>query len=107
MLEKSAGRMTPARRSDVSLLSGQDLYLFNQGRHYRAYNKLGAHLDPGGAPGTGFGVWAPNARAVREGNRFPKNRLLDSVSVMMRTEIGEEARCLAEEHGSRFCLVCR
>ena len=23
------------------------------------------------------------------------------------TEIGEEARCLAEVHGSPFCLVCR
>ena len=49
---------------DSSVLSAQDLYLFNQGRHYRAYNKLGAHLDPSDALGTRFSVWAPNARAV-------------------------------------------
>ena len=28
----------------MALLTEQDLYLFNQGRHYRAYQKLGAHL---------------------------------------------------------------
>jgi len=47
------------------VLSEQDLYLFNEGRHYRAYNKLGAHLmDAGDERGTCFSVWAPNARAV-------------------------------------------
>jgi 1,4-alpha-glucan branching enzyme len=52
-------------RSDVSMLSEQDLYLFNEGRHYRAYNKLGAHLtNAGDEPGTCFSVWAPNAREV-------------------------------------------
>jgi hypothetical protein len=45
------------------------------------------------------------ADAKWEGSRFHKNRLIDSIPGMMRTEIGEEARCLAEEHGSRFCLV--
>jgi 1,4-alpha-glucan branching enzyme len=54
----------PGTRSDASLLDAQDLYLFNQGRHYRAYNKLGAHLDAIDAPGASFSVWAPNARAV-------------------------------------------
>src|SRR5215470_17547254 len=49
---------------DSSLLSALDLYLFNQGRHYRAYNKLGAHLDAVNTPGACFSVWAPNARAV-------------------------------------------
>jgi 1,4-alpha-glucan branching enzyme len=44
-----------------SLLSPDDLYLFNQGTHYRLYQKLGAHLVAGG---TAFAVWAPNARAV-------------------------------------------
>lgn len=51
--------------SDVSLLSSQDLHLFNEGRHYRAYNKLGAHLiNAGDEQGTCFSVWAPNAREV-------------------------------------------
>jgi 1,4-alpha-glucan branching enzyme len=55
----------PSARSDASPLTTQDLYLFNEGRHFRAYNKMGAHLaDAGGAPGTRFGVWAPNAREV-------------------------------------------
>ncbi len=52
-------------RSDVSLLSGQDLHLFNEGRHYRAYDKLGAHLTSAGdEQGACFSVWAPNAREV-------------------------------------------
>ena len=52
-------------RSDVSLLSEQDIYLFNEGRHYRAYNKLGAHLTSAGDErGVCFSVWAPNAREV-------------------------------------------
>jgi 1,4-alpha-glucan branching enzyme len=45
----------------VSLLTSDDLFLFNQGTHYRLYQKLGAHLTDGG---TAFAVWAPNARAV-------------------------------------------
>jgi len=52
-------------RSDVSLLSEQDIYLFNEGRNYRAYNKLGAHLtNAGDQGGTCFSVWAPNAMEV-------------------------------------------
>jgi 1,4-alpha-glucan branching enzyme len=52
-------------RSDVSLLSAQDLYLFNEGRDYRIYNKLGAHpATAGNESGVVFGVWAPNARDV-------------------------------------------
>lgn len=52
-------------RSDVSLLSAEDLYLFNEGRHCRAYNNLGAHLtDAGNERGTCFRLWAPNAREV-------------------------------------------
>jgi 1,4-alpha-glucan branching enzyme len=55
----------PSTGSDVSLLTAQDLYLFNEGRHFCAYNKLGAHLiDAGGERGTYFSVWAPNAREV-------------------------------------------
>src|SRR5438270_7413838 len=52
-------------RPDVSLLSPDDLYLFNEGRNYRAYNQLGAHLTRFNAEeGTTFSVWAPNARKV-------------------------------------------
>ncbi len=45
----------------MSLLTSDDLFLFNQGTHYRLYDKLGAHVVTGG---THFAVWAPNARAV-------------------------------------------
>ena len=44
-----------------SLLTSDDLFLFNQGTHYRLYEKLGAHVVTGG---THFAVWAPNAERV-------------------------------------------
>ena len=50
------------------LLTDQDIYLFREGTHVRAYEKLGAHPTPapsgGGDQGTHFGVWAPNAASV-------------------------------------------
>jgi 1,4-alpha-glucan branching enzyme len=55
------------KRADrkFSLLTDQDLYLFNEGSHYRMYEKLGAHLvGTEGVRGTSFGVWAPAAREV-------------------------------------------
>src|SRR5207344_1476279 len=55
------------KRSDYgfSLLTDEDLYLFNQGSHSRAYNKLGAHrLVRAGVEGTHFAVWAPDAERV-------------------------------------------
>src|SRR6267142_1578364 len=56
---------TSTSSHDVSLLTDNDLYLFNEGSHYRIYDKLGAHiLTAGGETGTYFGVWAPNARSV-------------------------------------------
>jgi len=52
-------------RYDVSLLSDDDLYLFNEGSHLRLYEKLGSHrLTWNGTPGTYFAVWAPNAEQV-------------------------------------------
>jgi 1,4-alpha-glucan branching enzyme len=55
----------PPARHDVSLLTDQDLYLFNEGSHYRVYEKLGARLvNANGEPGAYFAVWAPAAREV-------------------------------------------
>lgn len=49
----------------TSLLSGDDLFLFNEGNHLRLYEKLGAHLvDSASTRGVQFAVWAPNARDV-------------------------------------------
>ncbi len=42
-----------------------DLHLFNEGSHARLYEKLGSHpVRRGGAVGTMFRVWAPNAERV-------------------------------------------
>ena len=48
-----------------SLFSPQDVHLFCEGKHYRLYEKFGAHtLEHEGAQGTYFAVWAPNAQKV-------------------------------------------
>ena len=50
---------------DFSLLTAEDLFLFNEGSHYRVYDKLGAHLvESQGTAGAVFSLWAPNARRV-------------------------------------------
>lgn len=52
-------------RYDVSLLTDFDTYLFNEGSHFRAYEKLGAHIrEHEGRKGVCFAVWAPNAVSV-------------------------------------------
>jgi 1,4-alpha-glucan branching enzyme len=55
-----------AVRYDVSLISDDDLHLFNEGTHFDIQRKLGAHQCQGkdGSTGTCFAVWAPNARSV-------------------------------------------
>ncbi|HLY38900.1 MAG TPA: 1,4-alpha-glucan branching protein GlgB, partial [Candidatus Binatia bacterium] len=53
------------REARLTLLTDQDLHLFNEGTHLALADKLGAH--PGvvdGVDGTFFAVWAPNAQAV-------------------------------------------
>jgi 1,4-alpha-glucan branching enzyme len=51
--------------SEISLLTDQDLYLFNEGSHFRLYEKLGAHrVKKEGKEGTYFAVWAPDAERV-------------------------------------------
>ncbi len=45
--------------------SNFDQYLFQQGKHYKTYEKLGAHLtEMNGVRGVYFAVWAPNAKSV-------------------------------------------
>ncbi|MGH7928221.1 MAG: alpha-amylase family glycosyl hydrolase, partial [Candidatus Binatia bacterium] len=49
----------------TSLLTENDLYLFNEGSHFRLYDKLGSHLlNQEGTHGAYFAVWAPNANHV-------------------------------------------
>jgi 1,4-alpha-glucan branching enzyme len=50
---------------DANPLTEEDLYLFNEGRHFRLHDKLGAHpMAVGGEPGVHFAAWAPGASAV-------------------------------------------
>ncbi len=66
-----------------SVVSGDDLYLFGEGTHERAWQCLGAHPVAGG---TRFTVWAPNARRVAvvgdfndwDGSAHPMSCLGDS-----------------------------
>ena len=58
-------------RHDVSRLSDDDLFLFNEGSHFALWEKLGAH--PGvveGQAGTSFAVWAPDAEHVSVAGDF-------------------------------------
>ncbi len=48
-----------------SLFTDFDINLFKAGKHFRLYEKLGAHLiQVDGVKGTYFAVWAPSARSV-------------------------------------------
>ncbi|HLJ34484.1 MAG TPA: 1,4-alpha-glucan branching protein GlgB [Ktedonobacteraceae bacterium] len=48
-----------------SFFSDFDLYLFGQGKNYRIYEKMGAHVRTiNGSTGVNFAVWAPNALSV-------------------------------------------
>jgi 1,4-alpha-glucan branching enzyme len=66
---KAAAASSPSAVQPVSqsasLLTAQDLYLFNEGTHLRLYDHLGAHLVAiQGEKGTYFSVWAPAATQV-------------------------------------------
>jgi len=48
-----------------SLFSDFDISLFKAGKHYRLYEKFGAHImEVDGEKGVYFSVWAPSAKAV-------------------------------------------
>jgi len=47
------------------MLTNYDFYLFGEGRHFKIYDRLGAHLRKiDGVSGVNFAVWAPNAAGV-------------------------------------------
>jgi 1,4-alpha-glucan branching enzyme len=71
MTPKTTTTTTSPVRYDVSLLTAEDLYLFNEGSHYRIYEKMGAHLmELDGTQGTLFSIWAPSARQVSVAGGF-------------------------------------
>jgi 1,4-alpha-glucan branching enzyme len=54
-----------AKHAPGGAIAEQDLHLFNEGTHQRAYRFLGAHpTTVGGARGVSFAVWAPSAASV-------------------------------------------
>ncbi len=57
---------TGGRVAPFTLLTEEDLRLFNGGRNFRLYEKLGSHVgvSPEGVAGTYFSVWAPDAERV-------------------------------------------
>src|SRR3972149_11980040 len=60
-------------RNVESHITDNDVYLFNQGSHFRLYDKLGARLvKQDGSAGTHFAVWAPNAIFVSVIGEFNK-----------------------------------
>ncbi len=68
---------------DFSRISEYDLYLFHQGRNFRSYQFLGAHLtERDGEAGVHFAVWAPHVRQVRVVGDF--NRWQGGGHVMQR-----------------------
>ncbi len=57
--------MKAEKQQNTTLLTDDDIYLFNEGSHFRLYEKLGAHpMAAEGAEGTYFAVWAPDAEQV-------------------------------------------
>jgi 1,4-alpha-glucan branching enzyme len=67
MVEREVGEITVSgiQQHNDAFITEHDLYLFNEGTHYRLHDVLGAHLtEQGGQRGAHFAVWAPNARYV-------------------------------------------
>ena len=55
----------PTQLHGHTLLSQDDLYLFNEGSHFALHERLGAiYCQRDGVTGVHFAVWAPSARAV-------------------------------------------
>src|SRR5579862_3169098 len=62
---KPAATNTNLAVRDNGQLTQHDLYLFNEGSHFRLYQKMGAHPHTvDGVSGTYFAVWAPAASGV-------------------------------------------
>jgi 1,4-alpha-glucan branching enzyme len=83
-------------------LGDLDLYLLNEGRHARPWERLGAHpMLHGGTAGTAFAVWAPTAAGVSvvgdfngwDGRLHPMRRMGSSgIWELFVPEVGDGAR---------------
>jgi 1,4-alpha-glucan branching enzyme len=65
MAKKKTESASVGKSDFFSLLTDFDIHLFKTGKHFKLYEKLGAHVVSfNNQKGTYFAVWAPNARAV-------------------------------------------
>ena len=65
MAKKASSKSTRSTSEGFTLLTDFDIHLFKSGKHYKLYEKLGAHMSIREThKGTYFAVWAPNARAI-------------------------------------------
>ena len=66
------------KETPIITFGDTDLHLFNEGRHFRLYEKLGCHLGvQNGKEGAFFAVWAPNTNHVSvigEFNNWTKDK---------------------------------
>ncbi|HEX5704429.1 MAG TPA: 1,4-alpha-glucan branching protein GlgB [Pyrinomonadaceae bacterium] len=64
--KKTSKKTTKTNANEFPPILGDlDLHLFGEGKHYRIYEKLGAHvMSHGGKRGVAFAVWAPAADRV-------------------------------------------
>ena len=63
--DRAVAAVPPAPPPGSPFLTDDDVYIFNEGNHFRLYEKLGAHITTvDGQEGTYFAVWAPNAEYV-------------------------------------------
>ena len=64
-MANESGNTSHATVISHSLFTDFDINLFKSGKHFRLYEKLGAHImHLKGVEGTQFAVWAPNAKRV-------------------------------------------
>jgi 1,4-alpha-glucan branching enzyme len=65
MAKETLTQESEAVHYDVTILTEDDIYLFNEGSHFHLHEKLGSHLlSRQGVEGTYFAVWAPDAEKV-------------------------------------------
>jgi 1,4-alpha-glucan branching enzyme len=59
------GQTETVASDEMTLMSDEDVYLFNEGSHFHLYRKLGAHpVIRNSIAGTWFSVWAPDGEQV-------------------------------------------
>lgn len=73
MAKKSSLKPKASSTDSFSLLTDFDIHLFRSGKHFKLYEKMGAHfIRDEEREGTYFAVWAPNAKAVSVIGNFNK-----------------------------------